>query len=331
VATLLAESLGVLVPRLAGPLPRAALLLSYYAALVAINVRGTRPGAWVSQLTTVLKLVPLVALVLAGLPFVHASNLRLEGLPSPGGLGRTSVLLFFAFMGFESGLGPSAEVVAPARTVPRALLFSLTLVAALYLGLQLVAQGVLGPALASAGDAPLGATAVAVFGAVGGTAMVLATVIATAGGVAADVLATSRVVYALGRDGALPSLVGRVDSARGTPAVAIVVYGVICAGLALSGTFRVLATLSASGTLCVYVVCCAGVLRLRARGVRAEKSPFVVPGGPVIPVLATLVVLAVLAGLERRDFIALGIMLGVALTLAGIQALARRRATIHVP
>jgi amino acid transporter len=294
VAVLLVDTLGLLVPWLAGPVPRALVLLGYYATLVAINVRGTRQGSGLSQLTTVLKLVPLVGLVVIGLPYVHRANLHLDGMPSPGGLGRTAVLLFFAFMGFESGLGTSGEVTAPARTVPRALLFALTLIATLYLGLQIVAQGVLGPALATAGDAPLVATAMAAFGPTGGTV----------------------VVHALGRDGVLPRALGRVDGARATPVVAIVVYAVVCAALAVSGTFRLLATLSASATLCIYLVCCTGLLRLRARGVREEREPFVVPGGPVVPILATITVLAVLSGLGARDFVMLGVMLAVTLTLA---------------
>jgi amino acid transporter len=207
-------------------------------------------------------------------------------------------------------------VTAPARTVPRAILVALTLIAGLYLGLQVVAQGVLGPALATAGDEPLGATARAAFGPIGGTIMLVATLLCTAGAIAADALATPRVMHALGRDGALPKALGRVDGARATPAVAIVVYAVVCAGLALSGTFRVLATLSASGTLCIYLVCCTGLLRLRARGVREEREPFVVPGGPVVPILATVTVLGVLGGLERRDFILLGAMLGVTVAVA---------------
>ena len=146
--------------------------------------------------------------------------------------------------------------------------------------------------------------------------MLVAAVLSTAGAVAGDTLATPRVLHALGRDGALPRTLGRVDGKRETPAVAIVVYAVVCAGLALSGTFRVLATLSASGTLCIYLVCCVGLLRLRARGVRGTREPFVVPGGPVVPILATVTVLAVLGGLERRDFLALGAILVVAVTLA---------------
>ena len=321
IAALLVDTLGVLVPPLAGPLPRAAVLLGYYAVIVAINVRGTLQGAGLSQLTTVVKLVPLVGLVLFGLPLVRGANLHLDGFPPPRALGRTAALLFFAFMGWESGLGTSGEVKTPSRTVPRAILVALTLIATLYLGLQLVAQGVLGPGLATTGEAPLSATALAAFGSVGGSVMLVAAILSTAGAVAGDTLATPRVLHALGRDGALPGSLGRVDGKRETPAVAIVVYGVVCAALALSGTFRVLATLSASGTLCIYLVCCTGLLRLRARGAREAREPFVVPGGPVVPILATVTVLAVLAGLERRDFLALGAMMVVAVGLG----LLRRR------
>jgi amino acid transporter len=252
---------------------------------------------------------------------VHAANLHLTGVPSAGALGRTSVVLFFAFLGFESALNISGEVTAPARTVPRAILVALTLIATLYLGLQAVAQGVLGPSLATAGDAPLGATALAAFGAVGGTIIVLATVLSTAGCVAGDLLATPRVLHVLGRDGLLPRPLAQVSAGRVTPALAIVVYGSVCAALALSGTFRVLATLGASGTLCIYFVCCAGLFRLRARGVRGERAPFVVPGGPVVPILATLAVLLVLSGLEAREFL----MLGAVLSVAVVASLLRRR------
>ncbi len=325
VAVLFADTLGVLVPTFATPFARAAMLLGYYALLVVINVRGTRQGAGLSQLTAAIKLVPLAGLVIFGASHVDRANLALGALPSAGALGKTAVLLFFGFMGFETALNTSGEVTAPARTVPRAILLALTIVTALYLGLQLVAQGVLGPALATSGDAPLGETARVAFGAAGGTIMLVAAVLSAGGVLAGDALGTPRVMHALGRDGVLPRVLGRVDGTRGTPAIAITVYAAICATLALSGTFRVLATLAASGTLCIYLVCCAGLLRLRARGVREERAPFVVPGGALVPILATLTVLFVLAGLEARDFVFLGALLAVAVMLAFVRRIVSAR------
>ncbi len=310
VTVLFADAIGRLVPLLASPAPRAAMLLLYYTTLVVINVRGARHGVRFSQLTTVIKLVPLVGLVVLGLPHVQLANLHVGGLPAAGTLSRTSVLLFFAFMGFETGLSTSGEVAAPARTVPRSLLVALSMVAALYLGLQLVAQGVLGDALATSGDAPLGATARAAFGPVGGTLILVATALSAGGATASETLSTSRVVHALGRDGVLPRALGRVHAVFRTPSVAIVAYASVCETLALSGTFRALATLGASGTLCIYLVCCVGVLRLRARGVRVDahagSAPFVAPGGPLVPVLASVAIVAILTGLRGQELVAWG-------------------------
>ena len=320
VAVLFANTLGMLVAALAGTWPRAAVLLVYYATLVVINVRGARYGVRFSQLTTVIKLAPLVGLVVFGLPHVQAANLHIGGVPEVGTLGKTSVLLFFAFLGFENGLNTSGEVATPARTVPRAVLVALSLIAALYLGLQFVAQGILGPTLATAGDAPLGAAALVAFGPIGATIILIATILSTSGSLAGDALNTPRVIFALGRDGVLPRVLGEVHAEYSTPSVAIVGYAVVCAALALSGTFRALATLGSSGTLCIYLICCTGVLRLRKRGVREEHAPFVVPGGPIVPILATITVLLLLTALERWDFV----MLGGLLVVSGVAASLRR-------
>jgi APA family basic amino acid/polyamine antiporter len=323
VAVLMMSALGLLVPWLAAPLPRALFLVGYYAFVAAINVRGTRQGANLSQLMTAIKLAPLVALVILGLPHVHWDNLRIASLPAPRALGHTTVLLFFAFMGFESGLNVSGELEAPARTVPRAILLAVTLIAAVYVGLQVVAQGILGPALALAGDAPLDATARAAFGSAGGMLILVATILSTAGLVAGDGLSTPRVMHALGRDGILPSMLGRVDATHATPAVAICTYAVICAALALSGTFRVLAAVSAAAVLLIYLICCVGLFRLRARNVRGERPPFLVPGGPLVPLLAILTVIFVLSSLGRSDFL----LLGALLVAFGVSAMVLRPRT----
>lgn len=51
----------------------------------------------------------------------------------------------------------------------------------------------------------------------------------------------------------------------------------------------------------MYLICCLGVLRLRAKGVSGTETPFIVPGGPTVPLLASLGILALLASLERTE------------------------------
>ena len=311
VAALFANSMALLVPWFAMPLARAGLLVGMYGAFAWLNIRGVRGGVAAAQATTVVKLMPLLLLVVAGAFFIRFENLRWTVAPTFATVGRASTVLIFAFMGLEGALSISGEVSNPARTVPRAILLGLASVVALYIGVQLVAQGVLGDTLRSGSTAPLAETAQVAFGPIGGTLVLIATVLSTLGYIAADTLAAPRVLLALGTDGFLPTAVGTIDSVRQTPMIAIVCYLGLATLLALSGGFAVLAVVAASGTLAMYLICCLGVLRLRAKGVSGTETPFVMPGGPTIPVLASLGIVALLASLERTELLWLGVVLAV--------------------
>ena len=59
----------------------------------------------------------------------------------------------------------------------------------------------------------------------------------------------------------------------------------------------------------MYLATAVAVLVLRRRGVTVGKPPFVIPGGPVIPVLAAVAIIAVLSTLAWRELAAIGVML----------------------
>lgn len=305
VGALFADTMAQLLPALGGTIPRVVLLLVVYSAGAWLNVRGVRGGVAAVQITTVMKLLPLVALMAAGVFYVRGENLQWAAVPSVGAVTRTSVLLIFAFVGVEGALNVSGEVVNPSRTIPRGIFFGVAGVTLLYLGLQFVAQGVLGAGLATTTGSALAATAQVAFGGIGGTLVLVAIAFATGGFIFADLLSQPRVVLALGEDGLLPAAFGKVDPVRRTPAMAIIWYTVLSAALALSGTFSVLALVSASGTLMIYLICSLGVVRLRQKGIRAEEEPFVLPGGPAIPVLTGLAIIALLASLTAKELLAL--------------------------
>ncbi len=176
VAVLLANTLGTILPIFQGPVLRGGFLVLLYGMVGAVNVLGVRRGVRLSEVMTAIKLAPLVLLVVAGLPQIHLANLRWSGVPSPGAAAQTSLILLFAFTGIETALSTSGEIRNPARTVPRGILLALGLTTALYLSLQVVAQGVLGSALTSAADAPLVVTAGYVLGEWGTTLLIAATV-----------------------------------------------------------------------------------------------------------------------------------------------------------
>ena len=317
VAVLMVDTLGILVPALGTVFWRDLILVAWYILLAVTNVRGARQGARLSELTSVIKLVPLVALVVFGLSHVHPANLHVELPPSFRALSNTTVLVFFAFMGFEASLAVGEEVVNPERTIPRAIATCVLLTGVLYIGLQLVSQGVLGAALANAGEVPLRTVADVVFGSVGGRLILVATVLSTAGLVSSDILVSPRALYALARDDSMPRFLARTSD-HGTPAAAIITYCVLAALLALSGTFNALASVSAAATLLLYLIVVLGLFRLRARNVRAERPPFVVPGGPVVPIAAAAVVIGVLSGLRGADLRAVAIFVAAALAVTFI-------------
>lgn len=306
VAALFANTMAVLVPWFANPFARAGLIIATYGCFAWLHIRGARGGLAAAQVTTVVKLVPLIVLVVAGAFYIHPENLKWTTVPEFSTVARTSTALIFAFLGLEGGMSLSGEVSSPARTIPRAILFGMLGIVTLYIGVQLVAQGVLGEALRGASTAPLADTARVAFGEMGGTLVLIATAMSTLGFLAADTLATSRVPFALGEDGFLPAAVGRIDPVRNTPAVAIACYVTLCTVLALSGTFTALALIAASGTLLMYLICCLAVLRLRAKKVQGAESPFTLPGGPAIPLLAAAGIVALLASLQRNELFALG-------------------------
>jgi basic amino acid/polyamine antiporter, APA family len=327
VATIFVGSLVALLPGGGGAALRGTLLIALYAAIATVNVRGVQAGARLMELITAAKLIPLAVLVIAGMFALHPAYLKWSTVPPIADIGRAALVLMFAFTGVEGPLTSSGEVKNPAHTVPRALLLGLSAVALLYAGLQVVSQGVLGPGLATATDAPLGAVAEQALGGPGRTMILLAAIVSTLGYVSGDMLASPRLLFAFARDGLLPATVGAVHPRFRTPHVAIIVYAAVSCAVALSGSFRVLAVLSAFGILLVDLACCLSVLELRRRDVRAEGSPFRAPGGPIIPVLASAVVIWLLASAPITEFLAVGAVLIVsaALYLLRLQRLSQTR------
>lgn len=309
VAVLMVNGLSLAFPALGQPLGRSLTLIAVYAGLATVNIRGLKLGLRVTESITVVKLLPLILLAVVGLLTLNWSQVPVPSLPDAGQLGRGVVLLTFTFMGIETALSPSAEIRDPTRVVPRGLALALLGVTLLYFSLQLVAQGALGDGLATATDAPLASTAAIVLGKWGTVLMLSAGVVCMAGVLPGDLLCTPRVLYAMGRDGLLPAGLGKVHPRFNTPAAAIITYCVVCALLALSGTFKALAILAAAGTLVMYLITALAVLVLRRRGVTVGKPPFVIPGGPVVPVIAVLAILAVLSTLAWRELAAIGVML----------------------
>ena len=310
-----ATTLAVIHPFFGLPVVRALVMASTYGGLAFLNIRGARPGVRTMEVFTLGKLIPLLSLAILGLFFMHPANFAMPAMPSGGVLGRACVVLVFAFLGFESALNPSGEVKDAHRTVPRGVLYALALVTLIYLTIQMVAQGVLGPQLAKETSAPLAATAGVVMGPFGAKLILLGSLLSTFGYLTGDALTTPRTLFALAENGVLPSALAKVHPRYRTPWIASITHATLSFLLAVSGTYLKLIVVASVAILIVYMVVAIGVLRMRAVGIRADGEPFVVRGGWTVPVLAVIVVGYIAAQAQPAEWMGAGVTLVLATLL----------------
>ena len=319
VVTLLADTLGAMSPPLATPAARLTIIIFVLATLAWINVRGVRSGARAVWGITILKLVPLLIFVFAGIFFVRRADALTMAWPGAPTVGRGVLLLLFAFVGVEVALMPSGEVKNPARTVPRAIYCALAITTVLYLLIQVVAQGILGQTLGTFSAAPLAEAASRFFDGPGRALMLIGASVSALGFVTSDILSSPRIFFAFSRDGFLPPTFAHVHPRFRTPDRAIVIYCILCGFLSLSSTFQKLAILSNVAVLVLYLFCFGAALQLRRKDVRTDGTPFDFPGSWIIPVISILICAAILSQATWQEFAVTAVVLAVASVLFLVQ------------
>ncbi len=251
-------------PSLSLPLLHALLVAIVLMTITAINARGVQHGLITVTVLTIMKLSPLFILFVASLPHFSLALFRVDALPPPVTVGETVLLLFYAFVGFESGTINAGEGRSPQRDIPRALFRTVLFTALLYFLVQWLTMSVLGDRQAS--QQPLADVAQIVIGSVGATLMVFAAIASILGNVSSAILSAPRMSYALARDHCLPAWFAVVHPRFATPFYSILFAGVISTLLAVSNTFIYLAIMSTLVRLIGYALCIAALSRV-------EKTP----------------------------------------------------------
>ncbi len=307
----------------------AIVLLAIFTVLTLVNVRGVRQGARLNTVATVAKLLPIAILVLVGMFAVRPENLAIPVAPSASAISGASIILIFAFMGIESALVPSGELRDPARTVPRAVFLAMGLVTLVYIAVQGVTQGILGPALADPANAraPLAAAAGQALGPWGRALLLGGATVSMFGYVSGMTLAIPRALFAFARDGYLPRGLAAVHPRFHTPHVAIVAQAALVYLLAVTAAFERLLILANLAGLLLYLACCLAAFELRRRDVREGGAvPFRMPGGAIVPWLAAAAIAFLLTSVGVRDWLAVGVLLALGAVDYAVVAARRGRA-----
>jgi basic amino acid/polyamine antiporter, APA family len=242
--------------------------------LTLVNCWGVRAAGWVQAVTTVLKLLPLVAVSLVAGFFVHREALA-SFTQVPLTLDATTAaatLALWALVGFESATVPADKVEDPSRTVPRATLLG-TVVSAVFctVACSLVLLVVPSDRL-SVSNAPFADAARAIWG--DGAAAVVAcfAAISAYGALNGWILLQGELPLALARDGVFPRPFAR-ESSRSTPVFALVFTSLLVSVLvvlnsrgSMAQAFKFFILLATSANLVAYLVCSLALLVLTKRG-----------------------------------------------------------------
>jgi basic amino acid/polyamine antiporter, APA family len=320
IAAALVDSLSLVAPAAGHPVGRGMALVGLYAGLAWVNLRGVATGTRVAAGLAIVKFGALSLFVLLGIGLMRPEHLAWHATPAADALGRSAILGIFAFAGMEIALGASGEVRDPARTIPRALVLAMTLIVLLYVAIQLVAQGVLGPDLA-ASRAPL-AEALGRGWGQGREFMLVLGAVSMLGWMAGDVLGVSRQFFAFAREGFLPGALAAINARTRVPHVAILCYAAMSCTLAITGTFAGLAILASVAVILLYLSGCAAAWWL-ARETRS--LPWLVPS------LASVGLLWVLSSATGKEFLAVAGVLGASLLLYWLTRTRRRTETRAAP
>jgi APA family basic amino acid/polyamine antiporter len=305
VANVFIDSLGAVLPAFATPTGRATGLIAVFAFLGAVNIAGVKHGNRLNTTMIIVKVLPLLVLVGLGVWAIEPANLTVVEMPEASNIARTSIVLLFAFTGVESALVVGGELKDPARTVPRGIFIGLAGVTVLYLAVQLVAQGVLGDALAGS-TTPLADAAGAAIGPWGRQLLLLGVIISTFGYLSGMSLASPRSLFAFARDGFLPKRLAAVHPRFHTPWIAVIIQLTLACTVAITSSFGALAVISNVAALLCYFGCAAAAWRLRRDGVQEPGTvPFRAPGGVVTPILACLAIIALLTSITLQEWLVL--------------------------
>ena len=323
--TVMALYLGDVVPWFADGIGRSILIVAVCGALTYANFVGVRAGVRAMAVITFFKLVPLALMILLGLQYVSGSTLIPSAAPVFENIGGTTLLLIYAFVGFEGATIISGETKNPTATLPRALVNTTLMIGVINFLIVLTYISVVPEA--TDGSATLVDVGERLMGPAGLVLMTLGAFFSIGGNLSSIMLAIPRLPFAMAEERLLPSWFGHVHEKYGTPSNSILVLGGLGLVFALSGSFAWLAAASSLTRLISYVLCISALPVIRKKATDEELADaYRLKGGYTIPVLALALCLWIGAQANARSWIVTGGLLAVGLVLYALAADRRNRA-----
>jgi len=283
--------------------------------LTIINFWGIREATWFGIIATFIELAGLLLIIALG--FVYFGNVDILELPATGfqGLISGAALIFFAFLGFEGVVRLSEETKNPKSVIPKAIILSILITTVLYILVAISAVSILGWERLAASTAPLADVAAAAFGYKAFFILSIIALFATLSTVLFTLISTSRMLYGMASDGALPAICKKVHKVTKTPWIAVTIIGLLTVGFVLLGDIVKVASLTDFALFGTFTIVNLSLIALRYKDKKIKRgfrSPLNIGNFPVLAALGA--VASIFMILQFEYYVILG---GVVITLAG--------------
>lgn len=263
--------------------------------LTSANVFGARVGTAVSEVTTLVKVAALAAIILGAFLLGKGSLAHLTegGIVHGDGLARAVASVIWTYDGWIAVSMIAGEVVAPERLMKRIIITGMLMIVTLYVGANLAYLYMMPVDVMTQQKEAIARTVMtSIAGPAGGIAIMLAIMTSVFGALNGNLLAKPRVAYAMARDGLIFAFLGRTHARWSTPWAALLVQGAVAIIMVLVlGDFDTLTTYFVVVEWAALIFAVGAVFVLRRKMPEAPR-PFRTPAYPWVPlvfVLGTLV------------------------------------------
>jgi amino acid transporter len=254
--------------------------------LTIVNVLGARVGAAVSEITTLVKVLGLAAIILGAFLLGHGSvgNITAGGAVHGSGLARAVAAVIWTYDGWVAVSMIAGEVVAPERLMKRIIIVGMLTIVTLYIGANLAYLYMMPvEVMAQQKEAIARTVMTTIAGPAAGVVIMFAIMTSILGALNGNLLAKPRVAYAMARDGQTFAFLGNIHPRFATPWTAQLIVGAV-------GIVMVLMLKDYDALITYFVVIewgallfAIGAVFVLRRKLPGAARPFRTPGYPWVP------------------------------------------------
>lgn len=269
--------------------------------------QGIKSSIKINNLAVIIKIAIILIFIVVGLQFIKPSNYH-PFLPyHMNGVIKGATTVFFAFLGFDVVSASAAEVKKPQKNMQLGIIGTLAVAVVLYMGVSIVLTGMVNYKQLDVANPVAFAlefvhqdwlAELLSLGAMIGMATMMLTMI----------YSSSRLIYAMARDGLLPHQFSKLDKKHNSPQLALLAVTIIIALGAAFFSVDQLTNLVSFGTLFAFTLVSFGILKLRKRN-DIPNDGFKVPAYPFIPVLSGIFCIFMMCQLNKDVYLMAGVWL----------------------